>query len=202
MKTAILVALIATSCGGTSNRCSTEPIGSINAFPSRDATLVVDRVTPISSGYRYDFRDGTPLTWIGQEALPIATGHSYRFVVDYRPGAPDATSILIFDGETLLFAAVTDQRIRRDIPGFELSVGAAACGSRGSTRCHDALVNLPLLITHAGESQTIHHGQTAQLGDYEVRALTVQRVAYNSRCADAGLSAISIIIRKTGRRAD
>ena len=198
---AVVVALFVASCGGSGNRCSTEPVGSINVFfpgdtPSRDATLVVDRVTPISNGFRYDFRDGSPMTWIARDVLPVAIGKPYRFIVAYRPGAPDASSIMIFDGEMLLFAALTDQTLRLTIPTFELSVGQPVCGSRGSTKCHESLVNLPLKITHGGQAATIHHGDTAQLGDYEIKALTAQRVTYASRCADAGLPAVSLTISR------
>lgn len=200
--TILIALLLLASCGATSLRiCSTEPVGNINVFfpgntPSRDATLVVDRVTPISNGFRYDFRVGSPMTWIAPDVLPVAIGKPYRFVVDYRPGAPDASSIMVFDGESLLFAALTDQTLRLTIPAFELTVGEAACGSRGSTKCHASLVNLPLKISHGGQSATIHHGEVAHLGDYEIKALTVQRVAYAARCADAGLPAVSVTIAR------
>ena len=201
MKLAAIILLLASSCDGASNPCSTEPAGSINAFfpgdtPSRDTTLVVERVTPASEGFRYDFRDGSHLMWIAAEPLPVAVGKSYRFVVQYRPGMPDATGILVFDGDVLVFAALTDQILRFPIPQFEMAIGEPVCDSRGSTKCHESLVNVPLTIAHAGHTVTVHHGETARLGDYEIKALTVQRVRYASRCADAGLPAISFTVRR------
>jgi len=209
---ALGVAFLLATCGGGAggSDCAREPIGDVKAFfaggqASRDLVGVVEHVTPLPDihGFRYEFRDGARLTWIGRP-LPIEIGTTYRFVVDYAPGFPDGSGMLIFAGDELYFAAFTGQAmfqhvLKQGIAGFEISTGEPRCPSRGRSTCHDALVNLPLIITRGAESRTIYHGQSATLGGYRIDALSVQKVKYSSRCADAGLAAISFTITKERR---
>lgn len=203
-----LVAVVLASCGAAGNRCSTEPEGRVNAFflgdeSSRDVVATLSAIVPLETGgVRYDLQDGSRLTWLASEPIaPLKVGGTYRFVVDYAPGSPDASGILIFDGGQLLFAALTDRTpflrvLKRGIPGFSVALEEGTCGSRGRTKCHSALVNLPLSIAHRGTRVVLHHGERAKLGAFEVRVLTAQKVTYAPRCADAGLPGVSFVIRR------
>ena len=214
------VALVATTCGGGADGtdvCSRAPVGSVNAFfvgeqPSRELTATVVGIRPLPDlgGFAYELRDqgGTTsrLTWIAPAAMSgVHAGSTYRFVVDYAPGFPDASGILVFDGSTLVFAALSDQRLfqhvlRQGIPRFQLALGEPACDSRGATKCHESMTNLRLLVEHGGARDTLHHGETITIGGYDVQALSVQRIVYSPRCADAGLPAVSLVIARTPRR--
>jgi hypothetical protein len=205
--------LTATCAGDASDVCSRKPIGSVKAFfapppASREATVTVDAITPLPElqGFRYELRtaDGKAarLTWLGAEAIGgVRAGGTYRFVVDYAPGFPDSSGLLIFERERLLFAALTDQQLfqhvlKSGIPGFELAMGEPACASRLTTTCFDAVVNRPLTVTHEGQRRTIHQGDRVRIGSYEVAALTVQQVTYSPRCADAGMPGVSLTIER------
>jgi hypothetical protein len=203
------IAVTLASCAATGDRCSNAPVGNVNAFfaggePSRDVAATVATMAPLAEleGFRYEMTDGSRLTWIAKEPIPaLEIGRTYRFVVDYSPGSPDASGILIFDGERLLFAALTDQRpfqhvLREGVPRFTISTGDPACRSRGRTKCHEALVNLPLTIDHAGERKVLYQGERLRMGEFEIHALTAQKVTYASRCADAGLAGVSFTIQR------
>ena len=214
------VLLAATTCVGAgtdSGACSRVPVGSATVFfagerPSGEITATVVSITPLPelAGFSYELREregaATRLTWIAPAAMAsVHTGSTYRFVVDYVPGFPDASGILVFDGDTLVFAALSDQQLfqhvlERGIPEFELAVGDSACESRGSTKCHRSMTNLPLVVEHGGTRSTLYHGETVRTGDYEVRALSVQRIVYDSGCADAGLPAVSLVIARAPRQ--
>lgn len=211
----LALALTLSTCGGTQaiDACRREPLGSTNAFfaggsPQAELTATVAAITPLPDlgGYRYDLQElsGTvrKLTWIAPTAMEgIEAGRRYRFVVDYAGGFPDSSGILVYDGETLYFAALTDQTLfahvlKSGVPGFSMKLGEPSCGSRGSTKCHPTMVNLPLIVASGGTEKTLHHGETAVLGDYVVQPLTAQRVTYSPRCADAGVPGVSLIITR------
>ena len=207
---AVSIAMIIASCGVSGGgHCSKPPAGSVNAFfpgrePSRDVVATVSSITPLTElgGFRYDMSDGARLTWIS--ASPIAgvtEGARYRFVVDYAGGFPDASGIVVYEGDRLLFAGHTDQKpfehvLKNGIPGFTIAFGEPACSSRDSSRCHESIVNLPLVVVHGEERRSLHQGETARVGDFEVRLLTSQRVTYSSSCADAGLPGVSFTIAR------
>jgi hypothetical protein len=204
------LALMLASCAGVGDRgCSNPPEGGVKAFfangePSRDVVATVAAVTPLADlgGFRYDLGDGSRLTWIAKEAIPgLVVGRAYRFVIDYAGGSPDASGILVFERERLLFASLTDQQpfqhvLKEGIPGFAIVLGDAVCSSRGSTKCHEQLVNLQLSVTHGSERRVLHHGSRAEVGEFEVHVLTAQKVKYAPRCADAGLPGVSFTIRR------
>ncbi len=132
---------------------------------------------------------------------PVNEGESYAFRLDYVGGAPDATAIVIRDGEGLLYAAATDQRpgaavLRDGLPGFTLSLLPAECGSRLESECYEAVRNLGLAVEHAGRRVVLFQGESAVLDDYRVDCLIAQEVTYSSRCADAGLPGVSYVITR------
>ena len=206
---ALALAVVLAYCAGAGNHCANPPAGSVNAFfaggeASRDLTASVSALTALSQGrgFRYGLSDGSTLTWMAKEPIPgLETGRGYRFVVDYAPGNPDASGVLLFDGDRLLFAALTDQRpfqrvLKGGVPGFAIAAGDAACGSRARTKCHEALVNLPLSFEHAGKSAVLHQGEHGRVGEFEIEVLTAQKVTYSPRCADAGLPGVSFVIHR------
>jgi hypothetical protein len=199
-----VVATIVTSCA-----CSNPPAGNVTAFfaggdASRDVVATVAAITPLAElgGFRYDMRNGARLTWIAKEPIAaLQVGRTVRIVVDYSPGSPDASGILIFDGERLLFAALSDQNpfqhvLEGGISGFAIATQETRCASRARTRCHTSLVNLRLSIEHAGERKVLVQGESARLGEFAVDALVAQKVIYNPRCADAGLPGVCFVIRR------
>lgn len=208
--TAFALALVLASCeAGTGAGCSREPVGRVNAFftggeASRDVVATVTSIAPLPEigGFRYEMADGARLTWIAREPIPhVVAGRRYRFVVEYAGGSPDASGILVFGGDDLLFAALTDQKpfqhvLRDGIPGFTITTEDAGCSSRGSTRCHESLINHRVSFAHRGENASRFHGEKATLGEFEVEVLTAQNVTYASRCADAGLPGIAFTIRR------
>ena len=206
---ALAILALAGSCAAGGDRCSSPSDGSVNAFfpgrePSRDIIATVASITPLEElgGFRYDMTTGERLTWIANVPIAgVAAGGTYRFVVDYRPGFPDAAGILVYERDELFFAALTDQKplqlvLREGVPGFDIALGETTCKSRENSRCHEAIVNLPVTFEHAGSRATVFQRETARLGDFDVRVLTAQSVKYSSRCADAGLPGVSFVIAR------
>lgn len=208
--TAFALALVLASCeAGTGAGCSREPVGRVNAFfaggeASRDVVATVASITPLPDigGFRYEMSDGARLQWLAREPIPgVVAGSRYRFVVDYAGGFPDASGLLVFEDDRLLFAALTDQQpfqhvLRDGIPGFATAIEDAGCPSRGSTRCHESLINQRVSFTHGGEKASLFHGDRATMGEFEVEVLTAQKVRYAPRCADAGLPGVAFTIRR------
>lgn len=209
MKTSLVLAMILASCGGAQDRCGNPPKTSVNAFfagrdASRDVVATVATITPLADigGFRYEMRDGSRLTWIAKEPIAgVVAGRTYRFVVDYAPGFPDASGMLVFENDRMIFAALTDQKLldhvlKSGVPDFKIATGEAACSSRGRSKCHEALVNLPLAFEHAGERKVLLQGEKARVGEFEIDALVAQQVTYAPRCGDAGLPGVSFTIRR------
>ena len=206
----LAVALFLGSCGATLDVCSNPPAGNLNVFfaggdPSRDVSATVAAITPLEElgGFRYDMRDGARLTWIHPEPLAgVEVGRTYRFVVDYSAGFPDASGIVIYDRDQFVFAAHSDQKafqhvLKDGIPGLTIASGEPVCTSRSGTKCHEALVNLPLRVTTNGaEAVTLHQGERKTVGGFEVHALASQKVTYRDRCADAGVPGVAFTIRR------
>lgn len=195
----LALALLIASCGSAAgDPCDAEPVGSVNVFfvgqsASRDVVATVASITPLDEleGFRYDMTDGARLTWLAKEPMGnVKAGGTYRFGVNYRPGFPDASSVLVYEGDRLTFAAVTD--LETEVPGLLITPGEATCPSRGRTKCHKALVNRPLIV----EGRPFHHGDTARAGGFEVRVLMAQKITYDSRCADAGRPGISFTVTR------
>jgi hypothetical protein len=207
---AVLVLIFAAGCASAESPCANEPEGRIVAFfaggePSRDVVATVVDVASSEGVHRYRLRAGEPdliLTYRAPEPIPgVTAGGSYRFQVDYSMGSPDASGIIVSHEDRLIFAAVSDQKmgqhvLAEGIPGFEIEALPPACPSRGRTDCHESLINVPMRVRHAGSSVTLHHGEASPLGDFVVRVLTAQEVTYASRCADAGLTGISLSISR------
>lgn len=134
---------------------------------------------------------------------PLRLGERYRLRVDYEPGYPPASALLVWDSEGLLYAAASDERpgatvLKDGVPGFALRLLPATCDSRPHDRCFEALRNAPLEAAFGGRSVTLHNGGVADLGAYRVTCLTAQAIAYSSRCQDAGRIALSYVIERRG----
>jgi hypothetical protein len=171
--------------------------------PSRDVVAEVADVASSNGIHRYRLRPGElVLTYRAREPMPgVTAGGTFRFQVDYSMGEPDASAIIVSRNDRLIFAAITDQKIGQHvlpegIPGFAIETLPPACPSRGRTDCHESLINVPVTIRHDGSGVTLHQGEASPLGDFQVRVLTAQNVTYTSRCADAGLTGISLTISR------
>jgi hypothetical protein len=126
---------------------------------------------------------------------------TYAFRLDYVGGEPDAAAIVIEDEEGLVYAGATDQRpgaavLRDGLPGWKISLEPAACGSRMSSECYDAVRNLGLVIEHEGRRVVLFNGESVTIGRYRVDCLLAQQVTYNASCADAGLPGVSYVISR------
>jgi hypothetical protein len=210
--TGALAVLAFVACASAEAPCKAEPEGKIVAFfaggePSREVVAQVAAIDamPTGAGFGYRLRSrGSEilLTYRAAAAIPgVLEGNEYTFMVDYSPGYPDSSGIVVRKDDELIFAALTDQRpmqhvLKDGIPGFDIELQAAACPSRGRTSCHEALVNRSLRISHRGESAQLHHGEGARLGEFEVRLLTAQSVTYSKNCSDAGLAGVSLFISR------
>jgi hypothetical protein len=173
---------------------------------ARFAGTLVSRADLEPDVYRYVIRDATGgerrLVYRAPGGpLPLDEGRSYEFQVDYVGGAPAASGLLVRDAAGLVFAGASDQRLgshvlKDGISPFTLAVLPPSCSSRRSDTCFDAITNVPLQVRTEGASVELHNGESARLGPYRVTCLTAQAVAYSSRCADAGLPAVSYVIAR------
>jgi hypothetical protein len=200
---------------GENGDCRAEPSGHMVAFLEGDAappsvrlegTVVSFSAGPAADSYRYLIRDPAGVERrLAYRApggpLPIREGAAYEFVVEHVGGAPPASGLVIRDRAGLVFAAATDQRLgshvlKDGLPDLELALLPPRCGSRPAGTCYEAILNQPLRATHSGRSVELLHGQSARLGPYRIDCLTAQAVTYRSQCADAGLPAVSYLVRR------
>ena len=113
----------------------------------------------------------------------------------------------IADAEGLLFAAVADTGLgehvlRERVPGFRIRLLPPACPSRPEDPCFANVTNLPLEIARGRDVAVAYHGQTVQVGGYEVRVLAAQtRGSGTGRCVDGGVNNVSFIIHRIGATA-
>lgn len=193
--------------------CAAEPRGQMVAFLEQGASPLSTRftgtvvsVTPGSEpdAYRYVIRDAAGaerrLAYRAPDGpLPVEPGAAYEFQVDYVGGAPSASGLLIRDRRGLLFAGATDQGIgdhvlKEGLPDLALELRPAACPGRPAGECFESITNRPLRVTQGGRPADLLQGQSVRLGPYRVTCLAAQSVVYRSRCADAGLPAVSYLI--------
>jgi hypothetical protein len=133
------------------------------------------------------------------QPVPVEVGSSYEFELDRVGGMPTASGLIVRDQQGLVFAGASDQDIgshvlEAGVPGFGLELLASSCPSRGEGDCFDAVFNRPLQVSFGGGTVTLHQGESAQLGGYEVRCLIAQQVKYRASCADFALYAVSYTI--------
>ncbi len=203
----------AASRGSTGRGCDAEPLGDIRAFletgassTTLEATLV--SLSPPNDGgfVKLALREtvGAVHTLTLRAATgppPLHEGEGYRFRVDYAPGYPPASGLLIWKDATLLYAAASDPSpghhgLADGVPGFVLTLLPSECASRLQTECYESVRDARLRVAHAGKSATLYQGESANLGEYRVTCLTAEEVTYRSRCADAGRVVLSYVIER------
>jgi len=204
-----------TTAVSNTDRCSTEPLGSVTVFERApldagswtfEATLtavippadsgLTDLVLEDSDGARREFAFASPAG-----LPPLQEGSSYVFRFDYVGGEPDAAALVIRDQEGLLFAAATDQRpgaavLRDGLDGFTLSLLSPECDSRTERPCYEAVRNVGFAVEHGGARLVLFQGESTVLGRYRIECLIAQEITYSPNCADAGLPGISYVITR------
>ena len=218
MRTRLLLLSLLVACAdaGSHDRpaarvaCEREPDRAAQAFivgqeigtvRIRGTLTAVDELGDLGGwNYRFETAEGeSTLRWMSDAPLPLAAGAEYAVRSDYFPGFPDASGLLIHQEDSVFFASLTDQKpgqraLRDGIPGFEIDTRPGDCASREPTRCHEALVNVPVRIAHCGQTIQLHHGEAGRLCGAEIRVLVAQEVEYSRECADAGLPGVSLTI--------
>ncbi|HUD71505.1 MAG TPA: hypothetical protein VMQ62_06045 [Dongiaceae bacterium] len=216
-----LLVLLALACrpvpgsgDDTPARCRAESLGSVRAFleagaPATntfDATLEAAPKPGDGGLWKLALREASgathTLTLISPVGAPhLEVGARYRIRVDYAPGYPPASGLLIWKEGELIYAAAGDPSPERrvlgeGVPGFEIARLPSRCANRGPTDCFDALRSAPLRIAHAGATVTLMQGESADLGGYRVTCLTAEEITYSARCADAGRVTLSYVIER------
>jgi hypothetical protein len=195
-------------------RCRAESRGSVRAFleagapatSSFDATLESAPKPGDGGLWKLSLREASgalhTLTLIVPIGAPrLAVGTRYRFRVDYSPGYPPASGLLIWKDSELIYAAAGDPSPGRrvlgeGVPGFEITLMPSRCANRGPTDCFDLLRSAPLRVAHEGATVTLMQGESADLGRYRVTCLTAEEITYSARCADAGRVTLSYVIER------
>jgi len=211
----VWLALAAPGCAAGSDVCRREPVGTVLAFLDsqgersslRFEGRLLEALPATELGIlRYRFRDASGQSLMLSYRsplgpLPLRAGGDYTVQVDHVGGSPAASGLAVGDSEGLLFAAAAGQRIgahvlAQGLDGFTLELLPTACESRRRDRCYEAIHNSQLRISHEGTTAVLHHGESARLGRYQAHCLAAQRVAYSSRCSDAGLHAFAYVIQR------
>jgi hypothetical protein len=198
----------------TQSDCTTEAIGTVFAAVEGDSrvgvisfTGIVESVTPrgdryhdrivvIADGKRYTVLFSAP-----DKQLPVVVSKEYTFEIHHQGGFPSANSIVLSDGDGMIFTAVTDwslgANVLRDGPsGFKLSSGPGDCNSRTVNSCYESIIHTQLSVYIDGANVTLLHGESGRISGYLVRCLTCQEIVYTATCADAGLSGVSYFIER------
>lgn len=196
----------------SSRRCAAESQGSVRAFleagapasSSFEAVLTAKPAARDGGRWVLALREASgathTLTLMSPLGPPrVEAGVRYRFRVDYSPGYPPASGLLIWKEGALVYAAAGDPSAERQglvegVPGFTIERLPSRCPNRGPTDCFDVLRNAPLRVTHDGATVTLLQGESAELGGYRVTCLAAEEITYSARCADAGRIAWSYVI--------
>jgi hypothetical protein len=201
------------SRGSAGRGCDAEPLGDVRAFLETGASSTTLEATLVSLSPPNDGgfiklalheTEGAVHTLTLRSPTgrpPLHEGEGYRFRVDYLPGYPPASGVLIWKGATLLYAAASDPShghhgLADGVPGFALTLLPSECASRLQTECYESVRDARLRVAHAGTSATLYQGESANLGEYRVTCLTAEEVTYRSRCADAGRVVLSYVIER------
>jgi len=212
---AAALAFCSAGCRDARNACVAEPYGYVNTFFRSGEPAYPRSVTAtvVSIGSASDGGSGTIVLADSAGAaetlyldtagldIPLDAGSTYSFEVEYVPGYPSLSGVMVRDTRGLVFAGVTDRvpasRVfTSGIPGFEVTLEDGGCPDRNQDPCYDAVHNLELAVTHAGVEVRLKNREAARLGDYVVTCLAAQRVAYNASCADAGVPSYSFVIAR------
>jgi hypothetical protein len=195
-------------------RCRAESLGSVRAFleagapatSTFDATLEAAPKPGDGGLWKLSLREESgvahTLTLMSPLGAPrLEAGSRYRFRVDYSPGYPPASSLLIWKDAMLVYAAAGDPSpgrrvLAEGVPGFEITPMPSRCANRGPTDCFDVLRSAPLRVAHDGATATLMQGESASLGGYRVTCLTAEEITYSARCADAGRPTLSYVIER------
>lgn len=199
--------------GRTADACTAEPLVAFDAsldVPMSETTLEFEGVLESSDpadefgrvSYRFTSSGGPRRLVVRGATLPLRDGASYAVRVERVGGSPPASGLLVRDANGLVFAAASDQTIgglvlAGGVPGFALRLENSTCASRGAGECFRAAVNRPLRVQHGDASATLHHGDVARLGAFDVRCLIAQQVEYGG-CPDFALHAVSFTIARAG----
>lgn len=194
--------------------CVAEPLAAFDAsldIPMSESAVefegVLEAVDPVDEfgrvSYRFTSAAGPRRVMVRGGTLPLRAGASYQVRVERVGGSPPASGLLIQDGGGLVFAAASDQTIGGHVlgggvPGFALRLEDAGCASRGAGECFRAAVNRVLRVQHGDASATLHHGDGARLGAFDVRCRVAQQVDYGGGCPDFALHAVSFTIARAG----
>ncbi len=203
------------TCGSPEKGCDTEPAGYVNVFfrtgPSMEPRSVTAAIVSIDEAeHTIALRDSsgaadTLYLDVPGHALPLRTGRTYTFEVEYAPGFPSLSGIMVSDPAGLLLAGVTDREsspriFKSGIPGFSVSLRDSDCPDRNADPCYDSIRNATLAVMRGSETVVLKNSEAARLGDFDITCLAAQRVDYSSSCADAGLPSYSfILIRRDAR---
>ena len=195
-------------------RCAAESKGSVRAFleagapasSTFDAVLTALPAARDGGRWMLALREASgathTLTLMSPSGPPrLEADTPYRFRVDYSPGYPPASGLLIWKAGALIYAAAGDpsaeqQGLAGGVPGFTIDRLPSRCPNRGPTDCLDVLRNAPLRVTHDEATVTLLQGESADLGGYRVTCLAAEEITYSPRCADAGRVAWSYVIEK------
>ena len=132
--------------------------------------------------------------------LPVELGATYTWRIEYVPGFPSESGIMINDSEGLLFAAVgaltSGSGLQQgDIPGFNVEQRDRGCPV-SQTTCYASYQEMGLHFTAGTEHRLLQPGETGHLGSYSVTCLVSRLVTYTSACADAGVLDLSYVIQR------
>jgi len=199
-------------CRNAAKGCTAEPYGYVNTFfrsenpKSITATVVSIRSLSAGSAREIVFADSAGADTLYLDAagleVPLEAGSRYSCEVEYVPGFPSLSGVIVRDDRGLVFAGVTDRvpasRVFvSGIPGFSATLEDGGCPDRNRDSCYDAVHNMELAVTHAGVQVRLKNREAARLGDYVVTCLAAQRIDYNASCADAGAPSYSFVIARS-----
>lgn len=129
---------------------------------------------------------------------PLVAAGLYDVTVEFVGGSPSLSGFVIADASGPIAAGASDQRPggrifpgASPLPDLVLAMSPTSCASRPHGQCYESIVNQRLRVNRGDEPLDLVHGESAEVGGYQLTCLAAQEVDYAPRCADAGLVAFS-----------
>lgn len=163
--------------------------------------------------YRFEVLDtGQPLT-IGMpsdvgDGISLVSGTEYLIRYEIILSEPSFYSLVIWRGDDLVFAGITDVHVDRYyvLDGWLVPVKVEQTRLltwhyAGGEQCWDRITNTEIAFSTQGESIALHQGQSAKLGDYQINLTVAREVQYNNQWPGCGMSGVSYTITRDSQAA-
>jgi len=167
----------------------------------------------LGTEYRFEVLDTGESLTIGMPSdvaddIKLASGTAYLILYEIILSEPSFYSLVIWCGDDLVFAGITDVHVDRYfvldgrlVPVKVEQTRLLTWHYAGRDQCWDRITNTEIAFSIEGESVCLHQGQSAKLGDYQINLTVAREVQYSNQWPGCSMSGVSYIISRDSEAA-